>query len=486
VGMGKTEPLPMDELYHLRGLLDRLVEATLNAPEPAGKPVLEGSRWTDPGPDVASSIAIDQLVTDLLRFRDDAHVAAWQPLGVDGRTWEAFTFVWREEATSAAALVERLPNRGYTEEDYAEALQELEGRGWLGSTGGSYQATEEGRRIREQAEIDTDRIYYAPWLALDDEELDQLDDLLNRTVGSLDKMAMEQFWPLAVEVAQAIFPVTRDVVQPVFQEHFEDTSIFFPTLMAIGNEPEPFSAKEYTRRTPYINADQIELRLKVGVAEGILASDDNGNYTVTDLGKAAVTAVNDVFYTNLGEADPLADGEAAELADLLHRLVDASLEAEEPLEKWAINNMHNCHPEKEYPPLARIDQQLDDLNAFRDDAHNAAWQAHEIDGYTWEAMTFIWRGDANSADELAEKLSFRGYSKDDYVHSLTELEGKGWVMKGQDGYQATAAGKNFRQGIEETTNRVFYAPWRSLDGGEQFRLRDLLIRLKLGLNDLAD
>ena len=217
-----------------------------------------------------------------------------------------------------------------------------------------------------------------------------------------------------------------------------------------------------------------------------MASAGNGNYPVTDWGKAAVTAVNDVFYTNLGEADPLAEGEAAELADLLHRLVDASLEADEPLEKWAIVNTHNCHPEKEYAPLARIDQYLDDLNAFRDDAHNAAWQAYEIDGHTREAMTYIWRGDANSAGELVEKLSFRGYSKDDYAHSLTELEGKGWLMKGQEGYLATSAGKEFRQGIEETTNRVFYTPWRSLEGGEQFRLRDLLIRLKLGLNDLND
>ncbi len=486
VGMGKTEPLPMNELNQLRGLLDRLVEATLKAPEPAEKPVLEGSRWTDPGPEVAPSIAIDQSVTDLLRFRDDAHLAAWQLLGVDGRTWEAFTFVWREQASSAAALVERLPNRGHTEEEYADALQELEGRGWLSSEEGSYQATEEGRRIREQAESDTDGTYYAPWSVLDDEELDQLDDLLKRTIESLDKMAMDQFWPLAVEVAQAMFPVTREVVQRAFQVHFKDPSIFFPMLMAIGNEPEPISASAYRRRTPYISADQIGLRFEDGVAEGILASAGNGSYIVTDAGKAAVTVVNDLFYTNLGEADPLADGEAAELADLLHRLVDASLEAEEPSEKWAINNMHNCHPEKKYGPLAMIDQHLDDLNAFRDDSHNAAWQAHEIDGHTREAMTFIWRGDANSAGELAEKLSFRGYTKDDYAHSLTELQGKGWVMKGQEGYQTTEAGEKFRRGIEETTNRVFYSPWRSFDGGEQFRLRDLLIRLKLGLNDLAD
>jgi len=486
VGMAKTEPLAEDELNQLRSLLERLVEATLNAPKPAEKPVLQDSRWTEPGPDVAPSIAIDQLVTDLSRFRDDAHLAAWRPLGVDGRSWEALTYIWQEEASSAADLVEQLAFRGYSEEQYAESLLDLSERGWIGGDEGSYQVTEDGRRIREQAERNTDRLYYAPWSVLDDEELDQLEDLLQSTINNLNKMAMERFWPLAVEVAQAIFPVTRDVVQPAFQEHFKDASIFFPSLMAIGSEPESLSAQLHGQRFPYNSGDQIELRFKAGVEEGILTSTGNGKYRVTAAGKTAVTAVNNIFYTELGQSDPLADGEAAELADLLHRIVEASLEAEEPQDKWAINNMHNCHPEKEYQPLARIDQYLDDLNAFRDDTHNAAWQASEIDGRTREAMTFIWLGDANSADELAEKLAFRGYSKDDYAHSLTELEEKSWAVKGQEGYQITAAGKEYRQGIEETTNRLFYAPWRSLDGGEQFRLRDLLILLKLGLKALGD
>ncbi len=486
VGMAKTEPLPVEELNQLRGLLERILEATLDAPEPVEKLFLEISRWTDPGPDIAPSIAIDQMVTDLVCFRDDAHLAAWRSLSVDGRTWEALTFIWQGEASSAADLVEKLPFRGYSKEQYAESLQELSERGWISGEEGSYQVTEDGRRIREQAEGDTDRLYYASWSVLDDEELVQLGDLLQSTINNLNKMAMERFWPLAVEVSQAIFPVTRDVVQPAFQEHFKDPSIFFPTLMAIGNEPEPISAQLYRQRFPYISGDQVELRFKAGVKEGILASAGNGKYRVTAAGITAVTALNDIFYTKLGQSDPLADGEAAELAELLHRIVEASLEAGEPQDKWAINNMHNCHSEKEYLPLARIDQYLDDLNAFRDDTHNAAWQDSEIDGRTREAMTFIWRGDANSADELAEKLAFRGYSRDDYAQSLTELEEKGWVVEGQDGYQITTAGKECRQRIEETTNRLFYAPWRSLEGNDQFRLRDLLILLKLGLVGSSD
>ena len=72
-----------------------------------------------PGPDAAPATQIDQYLTDLLRFRDDAHLAAWVNLGVDGRTWDAFSAVWREDNISAASLAETLSNRNFTADDYA-------------------------------------------------------------------------------------------------------------------------------------------------------------------------------------------------------------------------------------------------------------------------------------------------------------------------------------------------------------------------------
>jgi DNA-binding MarR family transcriptional regulator len=122
---------------------------------------------------------------DLLYFRDDAHIAAWQPYDISGHTWEAFTYVWRGDATLAAELAEQLPYRNYDEQAYASALQDLASRGWIVAEDGRYAVTDEGQALRQEAEEATDRYFDAPWAALEQAEMEQLKDLLGRLAQAL-------------------------------------------------------------------------------------------------------------------------------------------------------------------------------------------------------------------------------------------------------------------------------------------------------------
>lgn len=153
---------------------------------------------------------------------------------------------------------------------------------------------------------------------------------------------------------------------------------------------------------------------------------------------------------------------------------------------WPLANSHRFHPDTTYGPLAKIDQHLDDLNAFRDDAHLAAWQPYEIDGRSWEAFTLVWEGKAQTAEDLAEKLPNRGYSAGDYAGSLAELVERGWLAPANGGYRLTEEGQQLRQAAEEATNHYFYTPWAILDENEQVQLRNLLIQLKLKVEQLAE
>jgi hypothetical protein len=87
------KPLTDSELEEAANLLNRIVKATDKAVEPALKANLRASRWTDPGQDALAVIRIDQYTTDLTRFRDDAHIGAWQRYGVSGPAWEALTSI---------------------------------------------------------------------------------------------------------------------------------------------------------------------------------------------------------------------------------------------------------------------------------------------------------------------------------------------------------------------------------------------------------
>jgi len=178
--LAEIELLPEGEQRRLNGLLRRLVDATIALPEPADKPNLLASRLTDPGERASAAALTDQYLTDLARYRDDAHMAAWQPSGVSGIAWEALTIIWRGDAYSADTLAKRLERRAQPAQVYVDAIHELVERGWIAQHGETYRVTERGAALRQQAEETTDRYFYAPWNSLSEAETDELRGLLTR------------------------------------------------------------------------------------------------------------------------------------------------------------------------------------------------------------------------------------------------------------------------------------------------------------------
>lgn len=484
-----VKPLSDDELDDVADLLGRIVHVTDDLPAPAAKPNFAFSRWTDPGDDAPAVIRIDQYATDLIRYREDAHLGAWQHHDVSGPAWEALTYLWREEDVNTPdTLAERL-NRGYNADDYKAAVNELINQGWVRAENGHYEITEKGAAIRETAESETDRLFYQGWAALSDAEVDRLDDLLARLNGALSDMALTKMWPLANGVSAAINPLTRNVVTPAFNEIFGENNgrFFFVTLQVAGAAPESLRAEDFLVRLPYADVLLRRQNLTDAAEAGFLNNHGDGSFTITEKGQKAVNAINDVFYGALSELEVLPEDALEQLEGLLDKLVQASLEAEKPADKYALLLSNKSHTHPNAAPLARIDQHLDDLNAFRDVSHITAWRSQqEIPGRTWEAFAFVADEKANSAAGLVESLSYRGYSEKDYAVSLAELVELGWIEEGLEGYQATAKGRQVRQTVEDKTNEYFYAPWSVLEANELNQLRFGLVQLKVNLEGLAE
>jgi hypothetical protein len=177
---GGIDVLPDPDMERINQLLNKVVEKAKTLPEPADKEaLLRGSKF-DRGPSAPWTIQVRRRMLDLLGFRDDVHVAAWQSYGVGGQAWEALTFVWRGDAGTAAELAEKLPYRSYDADSYAAALQDLAGRGWIAEADGRYVATEKGKTLRQEAEDTTDRLYDAAWTALSEAETEEAKGLLER------------------------------------------------------------------------------------------------------------------------------------------------------------------------------------------------------------------------------------------------------------------------------------------------------------------
>ncbi len=176
--MAPLQPLPHVDLARLADLLRRLVEAVQAAPEPPGKWSFRLSRRIDPGQAAPSLIWIDQYLSDLNAYRDDAHLAVWRPYNISGAGWEAFTLLWRGAASTLDEVAERLAFRGHAAQTYAAALGDLVSRGWLVVEGDGYRLTDAGHALRQAAEAATDHYFYAPWHCLNAEEQTALRELL--------------------------------------------------------------------------------------------------------------------------------------------------------------------------------------------------------------------------------------------------------------------------------------------------------------------
>jgi DNA-binding MarR family transcriptional regulator len=481
-----AEPLPPPELDQLNGLLWRVVKATLEAPEPSEKWAIAGSRWTDPGDGAIGAVKMDQYLTDLLRYRDDAHIAAWKPYGVTGIAWEAFTLVWREQALTAAALAERLSFRGYSADDYEGALADLVERSWVKRGADGFQVTEKGGALRQEAEDATDRHSFVGLDALSSDELEQLADLLARARDNLRSAGYRMVWNLLGELPQHLLALTRDVVNPAFERHgLNQPGLFYVLRRAYALAPKPIQVDILTATDPYSNPTRYQEYVARAAEAGLTRALGDGKYEITDRARTAWEDLNNLFYGRLGELEALSEEEFVRLEGLLARLVEASLEAQEPAEKKAAVMVHAEHPAGDWSPLAKIDQRLDDLTAFRDDAHLAAWRPYGAAGPVWEALTFVWRGEARTAEALGERLGVRGHSTEVYAKALADLARRGWVEETDDGFEVTDAGGRLRQEAEDATDRYFFGPWACLTEPEIANLVGLLTRLRDNLQQMT-
>jgi hypothetical protein len=305
-----------------------------------------------------------------------------------------------------------------------------------------------------------------------------------------------EVWPLCSEVSQAIYQLTRPIINPLAEELGPAQGRgLYALLTARSYEPESLSLERVCRRTPYASPETAWafLPVKELAERDLLEAQNDGSYRLTTGGRAVIARILKEFYAGLagieqsiGPAYSSVDLERA--ATLLEKIVTASFNS--PFGKWSLTTAHRLAPAGEVAALAHIDQALDDLTAFRDDAHLAAWQPLGVTGPAWELFTFLWRGEVKNAGEMAEKAAARGHTREAYQSALGDLIGRGWVRAAGNAEwsacEVTEAGREIREEAEAATDRNFYTPWQVLSETELNDLGELLTRLKTALAHAAE
>lgn len=254
---------------------------------------------------------------------------------------------------------------------------------------------------------------------------------------------------------------------------------------ALDFDPDPATPARYALRNPYTSPHVFETGL-VNLAErGLLKEIARGEYRLTDSGRQVGAEIESALDGSFRQLEPLPQTDLDRLIVLLSRLVDTCERAPEPAEKPCITYNRHSDTGPNGAPLRRILQHLADLNAWRDDAHLTAWQRYEITGPAWEALTFLWQGEARTPDEIAAKLGYRNLTADDYREALDDLVRQGLVEPAAaDEYSLTADGLELRDDVEAETDRIYYLPWGCLSPAETAELGTLLARLRDRLNEM--
>jgi hypothetical protein len=253
-------------------------------------------------------------------------------------------------------------------------------------------------------------------------------------------------------------------------------------------DPEPLTVENLRVRDVYASERLVQALLELMASEEWLDRSAHRAYNLTPKGRAVVQRRIQCQRDLTAGLAPLAAADLAQLARLLGQLIDASLAAPAPPGSWCLAHSRRRAPAHDAPELVRIAHYFSDFNAFRDDAHMAAWQPHQLDGYVWEAFATLCDGEADSAAALFEQLAYRGYSVGEYATALEVLARRGWLEPATTtgAYRITADGRTAREVVERLTDSYFYAPWSCLTEAQIAELRALLLRFIERLRALTE
>ena len=294
------------------------------------------------------------------------------------------------------------------------------------------------------------------------------------TIESLTK-----FWPLMYSVIQDFWSIT--------EPHIEDAAIRndIPIELYLYSELglERFSIQDFQRRDPFSNPEQFE-RLFVRLhLKGWIEPMSDGSFQVTEKARATARNLIQAGDVQLSDFSSMPAPELKRLLTLLKQIVMECCVAPEPPGKWAILKRFRV-ANRHYPPIMQIREYLMDLYAYRDDAHLSASRPYFNDaGIVWLVLSSLETGEAVNAEQMAEKMAFRGYALEDYEIAMQAALELGWAQpETHPGkFCLTREGKQLRQQAERDTNEYFYAPWSVLRQEEIEELHQLLIRLHNGL-----
>ena len=261
---------------------------------------------------------------------------------------------------------------------------------------------------------------------------------------------------------------------------FNDSDVHLAEI-AIGMAPEPFGLAHVYQCIPYANPQLFRQDLEGAVRRGWLTINAEGTYRATDKGLRFHKRLYGELQNLYNNLFPLPMMQLERLDAILSEIITAIRNNSKIGYKPAFEMDLRLAPVAP-STLQKICCKLSHLMAFRDDAYVNAWMEKEINSYVWEAFSYIYKGQAQTAAELAKLLETqRQYGESAYAQALTELEAREWVSECSGKYEPSVEGLKVLAEVARTMTQSFFEPWAEIEEPKINQLQILMEALIQGL-----
>jgi len=292
--------------------------------------------------------------------------------------------------------------------------------------------------------------------------------------------SLTKFWPLIYSIVHEFWAIIEPAIEDAAIHSNVPMELYYYSELGMDS----FSIHEFQKRDPYSNPLLFEKIFVTLNFKGWIEPMPDDRYQVTDRARDAARHIVRAGDKQLLSFEAFTDIDLNRLALLLKQIVMANEFAAEPPEKWAILKRFRV-ADKNSPLVVQIREYLMDLFAYRDDSHFAASHPHFGQaGIIWNVLGSLWKNDSVTAEQLAEKMSFRGFEAGNYEVALEAAAQLGWAEQGNvpGTFCITQQGHQLREQAEEQTDQYFYAPWSVMTEAELDELYSLLMKLREQLN----
>ena len=286
---------------------------------------------------------------------------------------------------------------------------------------------------------------------------------------------LAKFWPLMYATVREIWAITEPHIEDAALKNDVPMELYLYSELGL----EHFSVEDFQKRDPFTNPEQFKTMFaRFEIKDWIFPLQDQ-SYQVSLKAQEAVRDIVRAGDAQLARFELTTDDGLIRLLLLLKQLTIANMDAQEPPDKWAI--IHRFHAADERDSvMAQIRESLMDLFAYRDDSHLSAARPHFGGaGILWDVLGAIADGSAVNANQMAERMSLRGYEEGDYEVAIQAAVKIGWVESSDapNSWRPTIKGQELREEVERQTDEYFYRPWSVLARKELDELHSLLTKL---------